>query len=151
MTPTVTTLYVAPFMIRAHHGVTNRLQVRALTKSMRQHGWRGRQILGERLADGRIQAWTGSHRLPAARLAGLLAVPVRLVDRARVARHMAREGYPVGDVLLFGLPKGWYDERRAAFLTEAGDTHAAALLDREISEKAREDRVRKWARRKSAA
>lgn len=143
--------YVAPHMIRAHHEVTRKRQLKALVTSMKAHGWRGRPVLGERLADGRVQAWTASHRIAAARKAGLRSIPVRFLDREVVAKALLKAGFVVGDVLLLSTPPRWYDPDRAKFLKDAGDLIGAALLRLEMEENAREDRKKAWRRGKSAA
>lgn len=138
-------------MIRAHHEVTRKGLVKTLVADMKRFGWRGRPVLGERLPDGRVQAWTASHRIAAARKAGLRAVPVRFLDRDRVARALTKAGYVVGEVLLLSTPPKWYDDDRARFLKEAGDLIGAALLRIEVDENAREDRKKAWRRGKSVA
>ncbi len=62
-----------------------------LVSRMRRHGWQGRPLLVEVLADakyrmrasGHFMNWTGTHRLAAARAAGLTRVPVVFVNRGR--------------------------------------------------------------------
>jgi hypothetical protein len=130
--------------IRTYQTIRSRRLVRDLARSMRDHGWLGRPVLGEPLSRGRVQAWTASHRIPAARRAGLLEIPVRFIDRQRVERLMRLRGYPTGEVLVSRLPEDWYDEDRLAFLTDAGDTHAAALMAMEIEANARDDRAKIW-------
>lgn len=130
--------------VRTYQTIRSKKLVRDLTRSMRDHGWLGRPVLGELLSRGRVQAWTASHRIVAARRAGLAEIPVRFIDRQRVERAMRKRGYPIGEVLVSRLPEDWYDEDRFAFLTEAGDTHAAALLRMELDANGRDDRAKIW-------
>ena len=116
---------------------------------MRERGWEGRPLLGELLSSGHVQAWTGSHRIPAARRARLPSIPMRFIDRDRVERRMRALGYDVGAVLISRLPAEWYDIDRERFLLEAGDTHGAAVLRLEIDANARDDRSKMWEDRRS--
>lgn len=133
---------------RVHHAPTDSRRVRALTTSMRARGWLGRPILAEAISGGRLQAWTASHRITAARRAKTVPhPPTLLVDREKLAAHMKRCGFPVGEVLLFGLPPRWYDNDRVAFLRAAGDTFAATLLGEEAAANRRDENAREWVRR----
>lgn len=49
---------------------------------MLKNGWQGRPLLVEEGLHGRLFAWTGSHRIEAAKAAGLKAVPCRVISRA---------------------------------------------------------------------
>ena len=121
-----------PYRVRPHHSVKRPSFVRHLARVMQRDGWIGRPILVE-LCETHIQGWTGSHRIVAARRAGIL-IPARSVDTERLSRAVV-DDQPIEMVLgayLYGLPEYWYDEDRAKFLSDIGDP-AASLLAQEVS------------------
>jgi ParB-like chromosome segregation protein Spo0J len=59
------------------HRITHEEKLRSLTQSMRQGGWVGRPLIGYTAASG-IQLISGSHRIVAAKDAGLATVPVKV-------------------------------------------------------------------------
>jgi len=130
------TILVALSHLRRHHGVHRNAQVNALVAHMKKHGWCGRPILAERLPSGGIQAWTGTHRIAAAKRAGITRIPCVLVDATRLAlvvpRSGGRGGRPGTGPYLFSLPARWYDEDRADFMEKIGDVASAALLRQEV-------------------
>jgi|GEM_PF-2441726 len=65
--------------IEQFHGITDKEKLRQLTKDMEENGWNGRPII---VIDcgGEYSALTGSHRIEAARKAGLYEIPVAVVD-----------------------------------------------------------------------
>ncbi len=68
--------------IRVPHEVMDQAKVDAIARDMRAVGrWDGRPIVAIELLDGTYQSWTGSHRIPAAKAAGLSEIPAVLVDR----------------------------------------------------------------------
>jgi ParB-like chromosome segregation protein Spo0J len=106
--------------INPPHGVRDQAKLDTLVEGMRAGGWTGRPLLVERRGDG-YQAWTGSHRIAAARkISHAMEVPVVVID----ADKMEAAG-----VDLSGLTD---DEDKLAALIEAGDTEAADLMRREI-------------------
>ncbi|MEM3486073.1 MAG: ParB N-terminal domain-containing protein, partial [Candidatus Methanomethyliaceae archaeon] len=52
------------------HGVRNEYKFQYLTEAMRKHGWQGRPVLALRWGN-LTQAITGSHRIAAAKKAGV--------------------------------------------------------------------------------
>ena len=94
-------------LVRPPHPVTRPALAARLEASMRARGWVGRPVLVEQLAragrDGaRYQGWTGSHRIAAARAAGI-EVPIVVVPAAALARAGLTRG-----------PRGSYFERAGA-------------------------------------
>lgn len=125
-------LMVPLAIIRAPHGVQRRGQVRALTAHMHRYGWWGRPIVGEPISVGaswRLQAWTGAHRIAAARRAGLRHVPVLTLSVPHLRSSKVR---PVWGAYLYGLPAAWDDADRARFLRGAGEEVGAMALDGEV-------------------
>lgn len=55
-----------------------------LVDSMGEDGWTGRPLLIVEDATGTYHAWTGSHRIAAAREVGLESVPCYIVDEADI-------------------------------------------------------------------
>jgi hypothetical protein len=87
-----------------------------LKDSMMEDGWNGRALLViEREAD--YLAWTGSHRLAAAKSVGISHVPCHVVSEASLA-----------DV---GADSGWghvEDSDRLRIIQEIGDEDAIAIM-----------------------
>lgn len=93
---------------------------------MRRYGWQGRPLAAESLGEGRTKlrpsghfmGWTGTHRLAAARAAGLMKIPVILINSGRPSRR------PVAS-------KTTTDKSRYLYLRSRRDP-AAALLRAEM-------------------
>jgi len=102
---------------RAHH-------LRELIDRMRHEGWQGRALVVEETAPNRYQAWTGTHRLAAARRVGI-RVPVVIIDKLKWVRH-------------WGCPKGLFvdavddDMDKYLALLKAGDILPARIIHQEI-------------------
>jgi ParB-like chromosome segregation protein Spo0J len=108
------------------HEARDRQHLDALTVSMEADGWQGRPLLvlaGAGEEGG--QAWTGSHRLAAARAAGLQEVPAVIVDLAVVEAAAAELGW----TSLEAVPD---DEDRLAVLEAAGLQAGADLVRLEL-------------------
>jgi len=92
---------VDPKLIDPLHSIkpSRRAELRELMQSMAAHGWIGRPLLVEQKVvekDGdhgrySYQAWTGTHRLAAARRLHLRRVPIIIISRSR---WIARWGPP---------------------------------------------------------
>jgi hypothetical protein len=92
-------------------------------------GWTGRPLLVEELdGGGAYQAWTGSHRLAAAREAGIDDIPTEGVNTERLASGGWER---VGDPPTFFALAG-DDLQRTALLQDVGDSAGAALMAEEI-------------------
>jgi hypothetical protein len=116
------------------HDVRNPAKVKEIAASMKRVGWKGRPLLVVEDA-GKETAWTGTHRLAAAREAGL---SMEQVPQVRVSADKLRAaGYDVDELAALGKKK------RVEALRKAGETEAADLLQEEIAAKAeREARPR---------
>jgi hypothetical protein len=112
--------------------------VERIAASMRAKGWEGRPLLVEEGQDGRWYAWTGSHRIEAAKAVGLAAIPCRVITRGEGGHALARLPDTVGfQALRKALKKrrnggGPSDPERLAGLRQLGLDEAAAVLEEEI-------------------
>lgn len=61
------------------HEVRDQEKLEALTQSMKENGWKGRNIVGFYIG-GEFRAITGSHRLPAAEAVGFEEIDVECVE-----------------------------------------------------------------------
>lgn len=68
----MTTTTIRPQAIHAPHEVTDQAKVQVIAAAMRAHGWQGEPLLVVRCGD-EYAGWTGTHRLAAARAAGIEA------------------------------------------------------------------------------
>ena len=102
-------------------------KVAAMVDAMRQLGWVGAPLVAVMVADT-VQCLTGSHRIAAARIAGI-AVPVHVADRAMVDAWIADNDivdlWP--DVLV-----RTDDDGRLAALREIGDQQAIRIMEHEV-------------------
>lgn len=108
----------------ARHGIEAPEKVDEIAQSMARVGWQGRPALVIRRGDGPPLAWTATHRLEAARLAGLdyaTQVPKVEVDAAA----LEAKGYNIDQLSTLGKKK------RIEALRLAGQEDAANLLDAE--------------------
>lgn len=103
---------------RLHH-------LRELMRRMRVEGWQGRPLLVELIAPNRYQAWTGTHRLAAARRLRMRRVPVVLIDK----RKWVRKWGPPEDLFIDEVD-GDFDKYVA--LRDAGDALAARIMHQEV-------------------
>lgn len=104
--------------------VTDQEKFDALVKDFEANGWHGRPVVAYGDPDG-PQAITGSHRIHAAREAGI-DVPVVMISPEAEAFE-DEDGNTIGD--LWGRGD---DDKVAAFLRAAGDDRAADLIDAEL-------------------
>jgi hypothetical protein len=103
---------------RKHH-------LRELIWRLRTFGWQGRPILVEEIAPNRYQAWTGTHRLAAARRLRWRRVPVVLIDPRKWIRRWGKpEGLIVDEVD--------DDFDKYVTLLQAGDKLAARIMHLEV-------------------
>ncbi len=120
MNATQTTITITS--INPLHDVNNPNKLASLTADMQVRGWIGRPLLVEIMGDG-YQAWTGSHRIAAARAAGLDRIPVLVVDSAAIVEQ---EGEPADGQPLASLASD--DDCKTDMLRRAGLTDAADLM-----------------------
>ena len=76
--------WIHPSRLIPPHDVTHQNRVEGLAASMEADGWRGEDLIGYQWSDHRIQLLSGSHRLEAAKLAGLLRIPVVIYTHGQV-------------------------------------------------------------------
>lgn len=112
-----------------------------LVASMKRDGWKGRPLLAEEVkgpGPTRYHLWTGSHRLRAAREAGLPSVPCLLITQEEADEaftevysptHRHQCGCWRGAVT---LDEGRYDTDKLEALLRVGLDDAADLMRQEI-------------------
>jgi hypothetical protein len=71
-----------PSDLDAPHAPDRDDDLATIIASMKQNGWIGRPLLASRYDEAPLTCQTGSHRLSAARAAGLSEVPVVVIDCA---------------------------------------------------------------------
>ena len=110
-----------------------------LGESMQKNGWLGRRLLVEEvvLVTGpEYYAWTGSHRIEAARLAGLKTVPCCVIEADEADRAFTAAGYAPNR----GGYQSWQDcvvdsrldLSRLEAVKKAGLDRAVELMEQEI-------------------
>lgn len=113
------------------HGVRNEYKFQYLTEAMRKHGWQGRPVLALRWGN-LTQAITGSHRIAAAKKAGV-NIPVYVLD---VSAHVkAADGRCVvcGETCWVDEAVEAYDDyERLEAVKRSGDEYAICLMEQEV-------------------
>jgi hypothetical protein len=126
---------ISPRAVRPLHHVRDPEKLAALVASMRIDGWTGRPILAYRGPGDDILALTASHRLAAARVAGLDEIPVLVLEDLEDETVEDRYGddVPMMEALANPLMD---DEDRLDLLVRAGAVGApddvVALMRAEI-------------------
>jgi hypothetical protein len=87
-----------------------------LTSEMKENGWNGRPLLVIE-GDSDYLAWTGSHRIAAARLAGFTSVPCYVLPESKLTA--------VGFDAEWGLVE---DRERLEILRKVGDETALRIM-----------------------
>ena len=108
------------------HHVISQNKLHRLVVEMVENGWVGRPVL---VTPGASNLWaqTGSHRIAAAREAGLESIPALMVDLEDVWEELETDVY--------GCPVlGMDDEDRAAKLAAIGASDASELMWQEVAE-----------------
>ena len=77
---------IDPQEIEPLHGVRDQMLLDNLAAGMKQNGWQGRPLLVIDRESGYL-AWTGSHRIAAARAAGLASVPCYALDEQELVKR----------------------------------------------------------------
>jgi hypothetical protein len=123
---------VEPRRVNPPHPVKNREKLRRLTEAMKADGWDGRPVLAYRSGGG-YQAITGSHRIAAARAAGLERIPVLLI-----------EDKDLPDAVYTALDEGEdnYDRARALEKMLKADPSTQPAYDLMLEELAEKNKVR---------
>ncbi len=114
------------------HEPRDAAKLAALTESMVEHGWTGRPILAIDNGNGYI-ALTGSHRIAAARAAGLDEIPVYAIDGT--CHILATNGGCTicGKVCwIAAAVEARDDDDREAAIEMSGDKDAIALMTEEM-------------------
>jgi hypothetical protein len=89
-----------------------------LVASMQDEGWTGRPLLVIESGSGVFFAWTGSHRIAAARIAGLDSIPCYVLDESQL-QVFAHDAHC--DAVT--------DGERLVVIRQTGDEHAIALMN----------------------
>jgi len=118
---------------------TDTAKVAKIAASMESSGWSGRPLLVEEGSYDRLFAWTGSHRIAAAKQVGLRGIPCRVISRAVSDAALERLPDAVGfsslrDALTMRSNGGGRnDPQRLEGLKRLGLMDAAAALQEEIA------------------
>lgn len=110
-------LAIDPHDIRPLHSIDRPVALEELVESMQANGWVGRPLLVIERTDGTFQAWTGTHRIQAARDIGLSTVPCYVVREWKLIE--------VGADALWGHS---LDFQRLKLLRKTGDKKAIELM-----------------------
>jgi len=116
------------------HAADDAAKVDALAAAMDANGWEGRPVLAVRIggSTSEVQALTGSHRIAAARRAGV-GVEVLLVELDGSETYADRYGDAVS-VAEALTERGIDDEQRLVILQASGiDDAATALMAAEVA------------------
>lgn len=108
--------FATPEEIEPLHPARDRGKLRNLVREMKRDGWKGRPLLVIE-AGGKLTAWTGSHRIAAARIVQLDEVPCYVVAEAEIL--------PFGVTASIGHVEDW---ERLEIIRKAGDEEAAHLM-----------------------
>lgn len=123
---------VDPRSIIPLHGVEDPDKLNALVDRMKASGWQGRPVLVEETADG-YQGLTGSHRVAAAREAGV-EVPIVKVNQEALRSFLESEGFEDATGLLEYMNRvGGVDDDVILHNLKQFDPRAARLMRAEIA------------------
>jgi hypothetical protein len=112
--------YKRPKAIEPPHGVRDEKKLDSLVESMKEKGWVGRPILAYDIGRG-PEALTGSHRIQAARKAGIDEIPVVMVDN-EIGNYIDEAGESISEA-------SYKDADEVSdFLRKFGDKDAADLM-----------------------
>jgi hypothetical protein len=92
---------------------------------MKEKGWVGDGILVAEGANG-LEAGTGTHRIAAAKIAGLETVPTYVMDKQKVEEWCADNDKVTADIF------SGDDEEKVATLESIGDQYAVNLMKAEV-------------------
>lgn len=100
--------------------------------SLQEHGWTGRPLLVEELPDGNYRAWTGSHRIAAAKKLRLSTVPCLLINTAKMEKA-GRKRCTLGEgAPWYGGDCSWWDDFSYKLLRKVKDGPASRLMMLEL-------------------
>ncbi len=111
-----TTMTIDPEQIEPLHEVRRPALVHDLASDMSENGWQGRPLLVIERESGYV-AWTGTHRIAAAKRAKLSGVPCYVLHESELLRRgfEAERGHV-------------FDSDRLKILIEVRDEHAIYLM-----------------------
>ena len=111
---------INPHDIEPLHGPNVPRLLRGLVKSMKKDGWEGRPLLVIECPDGSFVAWTGSHRVAAAREVDLDSIPCYIIPESMIESDSidARTGHVM-------------DYERVKAVNASGDETAIHLMSLE--------------------
>jgi hypothetical protein len=98
------------------HPGKNERQLKTLAESLAREGWHGRPLLVIEREDDYL-AWTGSHRIAAAKLAGFKTVPCYVLQEAQ----LTEKGFDAEHGQVF-------DSDRLEILRKVGDETAIHIM-----------------------
>lgn len=110
-----------PNNIRPTHEARESRFLGELEQSMQEDGWTGRPLLVIEKEDGEMVAWTGSHRIKAARNTGLGSIPCYVIQECRLIE--------IGASADDGFIADW---ERLEVLKRVNDEHAVSLMSIEL-------------------
>ena len=119
----------------------NHTLVESLVESMEKDGWTGRPLLVEEVCRYKLYtqyfAWTGSHRIEAAKRAGLSSVPCRVITHKEADSAFSGAGYDQYGFSSWrgavSSAEGPLDEHRLRGLDRVGLQEAAQMLRDELA------------------
>ena len=114
-------VYAEPSEVRPFHEVRDSAKLEKLVKAMEENGWVGRPLLAIDKGNEGFEALTGSHRLEAAKKAGLDEIPLVTIEDGMLDANEWEKLLDASD-----------DWQRAEILREAGADRAADLMDAEV-------------------
>jgi len=113
---------IDPNKINPLHELRDKDKYTNLVKSMKKHGWVGDKIVAFDIGQG-LQAVNGTHRIHAARQAGI-DIPIHKVSD-EIGNHVDDYGRDVHDMMNMD------DGDKAKYLHKFGDKEAGRIMDRE--------------------
>lgn len=131
---------ISPQQLRAVNAPFDREHLQSLVESMRNRGWIGRPLLIEevyRYGFPQYIAWTGSHRIEAAKRVGLAYIPCLVIthqeaDSAFSGAEYDQNGFSSWRDAVTSA-EGPLDTHRLRGLERAGLAQAAHMLMQEIA------------------
>jgi hypothetical protein len=122
---------VSPYRVSPIHEVRDRGKLHTLVQSMKESGWEGDPVLAIKNGEEDFQAWNASHRIAAAKQAGLDDIPVVAIEREDFLEAAEVAGYNEEQAESL-LENQEDDEDRLKILKELGFNVAAEIMRREV-------------------
>jgi len=132
---------IPPTQVRKVNAAVNHDLIESLVESMKKDGWTGRPLLVEEVCRyeryTQYFAWTGSHRIEAAKRAGLSSVPCMVTTHKEADSAFSGAGYDQYGFSSWrgavSSAEGPLDEHRLRGLERAGLQEAAQMLREELA------------------